>query len=130
MKSDKPMKLDGLITAVAKLDTAPREIDFGAALNAHTIGDGSGNLIPGLPPEYANRKPLKFEGRFLWHPESEKVSSVKGYYSDHLPPEVFLKLSGQIPRDNPRVHLMVKAYTSEAAAMQALRDAVALLGEK
>ena len=100
----------------------PREMDFHAALNPNAIAHGE-HLIPGLPPEYTNRKPLNFEGRFLWHPQSK--DDRPGYYRDHLPLSVFMLLRGMMPRENPKVHNMVRAYHTEEAAQMALRDAIA-----
>ena len=60
---------------------------------------------------------MKFEGRFLWHPtpRDEQIDDQH----DYLSREVFARLDGHIPRDNPRVDLMVKAYRTWAEAMAA-----------
>jgi hypothetical protein len=65
-------------------------------------------------------KPLEFEGRYLWHPQPADAEQQL----DYLPREIFDRLTGMIPRDNPRVHTMVKAYTSESAAWRALANAI------
>jgi len=70
--------------------------------------------------DLTDRRPLEFEGRFLWHPQPED----REQQYDYLPREIFDRLAGMIPRDNPRVHTMVKAYTTREAAMTALRLAV------
>lgn len=74
-----------------------------------------------MPTLYETRRPLPFEGRFLWHPTPDGASLADQW--DYLPPVVFAKLDGFIPRDNPRVSLVVKAYPTAGAAMAALRRA-------
>ena len=68
-----------------------------------------------------DRRPLKFEDRFLWHP-TPADDVIESQY-DYLPPDVFARLDGHIIRDNPRVDLVVKAYHSRDAAMEAYRRA-------
>lgn len=69
----------------------------------------------------SGRRPLCFEGRFLWHPTPTDDAMESQH--DYLPRDVFALLDGHIPRDNPRVDLVVKAYLSRDAAMRALRRA-------
>jgi len=68
----------------------------------------------------SDRRPLLFEGRYLWHPQPDDAPCEHQY--DYLPPEVFQRLEGFIPRDNPRVNRMVKAYPTREAAMAALAE--------
>lgn len=65
-----------------------------------------------------DRKPLEFEGRFLWHavPDDDNLGSQ----FDYLPRDVFDRLDMFIHRDNPRVTQIVKAYTTAENAMTAL----------
>lgn len=70
-----------------------------------------------------DREPLNFEGRYLWHPVPEGEPLDSQY--DYLPRAVFDRLAGFIPRENPRVSEVVKAYPSHVAAMDALRAALA-----
>jgi hypothetical protein len=69
----------------------------------------------------ADRKPLLFEGRFLWHPVPRDGDLSDQF--DYLPPSVFAALDGFIPRENPRVSLVVKAYSTREAAMEAYHRA-------
>ncbi len=70
-----------------------------------------------------DRRPLCFEGRFLWHPVPPDGGKLDEQY-DYLPPDVFRALTGHIPRDNAsRVDLVVKAYPSRSEAMAALEAA-------
>jgi hypothetical protein len=71
----------------------------------------------------SDREPLKFEGRYLWHPVPDD-DTIDAQF-DYLPRGVFDRLTGFIPRENPRVSLMVKAYPNRSAAMDALRAALA-----
>lgn|SRR6185503_4740493 len=70
-------------------------------------------------------RPLKFEGQFLWHPQPADAPDERQY--DYLPQDAFDRLDGFIPRDNPRVNKMVKAYETEMAAMHALDRALLAL---
>lgn len=72
----------------------------------------------------SDRRPLCFEGRFLWHPVPPDLPL--GVQRDYLPPDVFAALTGHIPRDNAeRVDRYVKAYSTREAAMAALEAATA-----
>ena len=69
------------------------------------------------------RKPLYFEGRWLWHNRDHALTSDDDQL-DHLPGDVFRRLTGFIPRDNPRATEMVKAYPTRTAAVEAFGRAV------
>lgn len=69
-------------------------------------------------------EPLEFEGLYLWHNRDHKLAAP-GEYSDHLPQPVFDRLDGFMPRPNPLVTEIVKAYPSREAAMAALARAFA-----
>jgi hypothetical protein len=71
-----------------------------------------------------NRRPLPFEGRYLWHPRDEQAGPDEDHY-DWLPRAIFDRLDGMIPKDNPRVHTMVRAYRSEGEALAAYDRAFA-----
>lgn len=72
----------------------------------------------------SGRRPLCFEGRFLWHPTPTDDAMESQH--DYLPRDVFALLDGHIPRDNPRVDLLVKAYHTREAAIEALCRAIGL----
>ena len=75
-----------------------------------------------------DRRPLKFGNRWLWHPQPADAPDEDQF--DYLPPDVFAALTGFLPRENPRVSQMVKAYQTREEAMAALyvaRRTVALL---
>lgn len=65
-----------------------------------------------------DRRPLSFEGRWLWHPTPADETTDAQY--DYLPCDVFDRLEGFIPRDNPLVSKVVKAYRARDEAMTAL----------
>lgn len=67
------------------------------------------------------RRPLPFEGRFLWHPTPDGGGVNEQW--DYLPRDVFDRLDGFIPRENPRVSEVVKAYPTRQEAMAAYRRA-------
>lgn len=67
-----------------------------------------------------DRRPLPFEDRFLWHPQPDDAADE----DDYLPREMFDRLDGFIPRENPLVSQMVKAYRTEQDAMRALNLAM------
>jgi hypothetical protein len=69
----------------------------------------------------SDRRPLRFEGRYLWHPQPADAPDENQY--DYLPPDVFARLDGYIPRPNPRVSAFVKAYRTRVEAMAALARA-------
>lgn len=71
----------------------------------------------------SERTPHQFDGRFLWHPVPAGVPLDE--QTDYLPLDVFRRLTGYIPKSNPRAVNLVKAYPSHAAAMTALRNATA-----
>jgi hypothetical protein len=70
----------------------------------------------------ADRKPLRFDGKFLWHNAGHPFAEA-GDYPDYLPAEVFLRLDGYEPREDPALTEMVRAYPTAAAAEQALARA-------
>ncbi len=70
-----------------------------------------------------DRRPLNFEGRYLWHPQPADAPLEHQY--DYLPPDVFSRLDGFMPRPSPRVSSFVKAYPTRAEAMAALVRAAA-----
>ena len=74
--------------------------------------------MPDVPDD---RRPLPFEGRFLWHPVP--TDDDLGAQYDYLPREWFDALDGFIPRENPRVSRVVKAYPTRDEAMAALERA-------
>ena len=69
------------------------------------------------------RRPLEFEGRFLWHPVPPGGHLDDQF--DYLPPSVFALLTGHIPRENPRVDAVAKAYPTRELAWDALARATA-----
>lgn len=64
---------------------------------------------------------MSFEGRFLWHPVPEDGSL--GDQFDYLPRAVFERLDGFIPRANPLVSRVVRAYPTRELAFDALARA-------
>jgi hypothetical protein len=73
----------------------------------------------------ADREPLEFDGRWLWHPvpDGEDLESQP----DYLPPNVFRRLAGFIAKP-PHVTDRVKAYPTERAAVSAFKDAMRRAG--
>jgi hypothetical protein len=69
-----------------------------------------------------DRRPMFFEGRYLWHNRDHKLASGDDR-RDQLPADVFDRLAGYMPRENPLVTTLVKAYPTQDAAMRALRAA-------
>lgn len=75
-----------------------------------------------------DRRPLDFAGRSLWHPVPEDGSLDDQF--DYLPREVFERLDGFIPRKNPLVSRVVKAYPTRELAFAALARAVRTEGHR
>jgi hypothetical protein len=71
--------------------------------------------------DLTDRRPLAFEGRFLWHPQPEGADRNDQY--DYLPPAVFLRLDGYIERGTEPAK-RVRAYPTWGAAVAALERAV------
>lgn len=67
--------------------------------------------------DMSDREPLKFEGVWLWHPDAGAEDQP-----DYLPPDVFGRLAGHLPK-SPHVVRRVKAYPSWRAAVDALSNA-------
>jgi uncharacterized protein (TIGR02996 family) len=66
----------------------------------------------------ADRVPLEFDGRFLWHNGDSPLSTEQDY-GDHLPAALFKLLEGNIRRPG-RVTEVVKSYATAEAAQSAL----------
>lgn len=70
----------------------------------------------------SERRPLEFDGRYLWHPTPAEDAYVCDQW-DYLPPALFARLAGH--QNAGRLsERRVKAYPSESAAMRALADAL------
>lgn len=81
-------------------------------------------------PLLTDRRPLEFDGRWLWHNAGHKLND---HYADdaerprdHLPEAVFRQLAGFIARDG-RVTTIVRAYPTKAAAVEALNAVLAAM---
>ncbi len=74
-----------------------------------------------------DKKPLEFDGRFLWHNAEHRLTSSEHDNDtrppDHLPAELFNRLSGFIPRD-AHVTDAVRGWPTEPAAFNALSTAI------
>lgn len=107
---------------------------------AAMVGDGR---TPGIVAELrrswpvvravaVDKKPLEFDGRFLWHNAEHRLTSSEHDNDtrppDHLPAELFNRLSGFIPRDAP-VTDAVRGWPTEPAAFNALSTAIIAMAD-
>lgn len=81
------------------------------------------------PKPDADREPLPFSGRWLWHNQDHPLAAGDDC-PDHLPADVFGRLDGFLPGRTERTLQLVKAYRTAADAKAALARARAAFGRE
>lgn len=76
-----------------------------------------------------DKKPLHFDGRYLWHNKDNRLASGDIGHQDHLPEKIHSLIRGFI-RKPDRVTGLVKSYRTESAALNALSDACVAYGRE